>query len=438
MRMKPPLMLRELWRDRRGNMLMIFAFSVVPITFATGMGIDYTAAMRLQTRLNAVADAAALSGVTKTAMEQTDAQAVDISRKMFTEQAANIKGLVLNPADITVNVVGSVAGTRDRQITVSYKAQSSNSFASILGRVSLGIRGSATAVAKAALNIDYYVMLDVSSSMALPTTTAGINFMRSKTVRDFNPNGCAFACHQSNPDNGNVRNSKGQIIDYYEFAHLNGIELRIDAGKRAIGDMITRAEQTSKANQADYRFSTSTFAKASDFRNVGPLTDIYSKARSQAATAETVAVAMHSYLYDRQTEPAGSLLKEMALMPISPGQGTNQPGDKPQAVMFLITDGMRDEEILGRQMGAFLTDNCTIIKNRGIRIAVLYTTYTKESVNYDDWSVSNILWRLPALQPALQSCASPGLFFEVSTDGSITDALNKLFDKTLETAHLSN
>lgn len=426
--------------NRRGNVLMIFGFAIVPITFATGMGIDYGAAMRLQTRLNAVADAAALAGVARPMMDKTDAEAATFARTVFDQQSTSLYGLILNPANITVTVVGAVNGTRNRQVTVSYRGQSRNSFSRLLGRPALDIGGTATAVAKAALNVDYYVMLDVSSSMALPTTTAGINFLRSKTRRTdyiWNPNGCAFACHQSNPDNPNVRDSSGKMIDYYTLAQLNGIELRIDAGKRAISDMMTRAQQTSQGNNATYRFSVSTWAKASDFVNVAPLTGSYATAKAQTATAQTVAVAMHANLYDRQTEPGGSMMLEKALMPTNPGRGTNQADDTPQAVMFLITDGMRDEESNGRQMGSFATDQCTEIKNRGIRLAVLYTTYTPESVNYDDWSYWNILWRLPDVPTALQSCASPGLYFEVSTDGSISDALNQLFDKTLETAHLS-
>src|SRR5690606_25027342 len=54
-------MLRSLLADQRGNVLMIFGFSLVPMVFATVMGIDYARAMTAQTKLNAAADAAALS-----------------------------------------------------------------------------------------------------------------------------------------------------------------------------------------------------------------------------------------------------------------------------------------------------------------------------------------------------------------------------------------
>lgn len=49
----------------RGNVTMLFGFAIIPLTFATGMAIDYTRAMTLQTRLNVAADAAALAAVSR-------------------------------------------------------------------------------------------------------------------------------------------------------------------------------------------------------------------------------------------------------------------------------------------------------------------------------------------------------------------------------------
>jgi len=98
---------------------------------------------------------------------------------------------------------------------------------------------------------------------------------------------------------------------------------------------------------------------------------------------------------------------------------------------------MRDEEMYGRQMGPIGVDECSAIKARDIRIAVLYTSYTPESINYDGWSVNNVVPLLPQVAPALRSCASDGLFFEVSTDGNISKALDILFQKAIETSRLT-
>jgi len=43
----------------------------------------------------------------------------------------------------------------------------------------------------------------------------------------------------------------------------------------------------------------------------------------------------------------------------------------------------------------------------------------------------------PNIGPNLQSCASPGLYYAVTTDQDITAALINLFNSALATAHLT-
>jgi hypothetical protein len=73
----------------------------------------------------------------------------------------------------------------------------------------------------------------------------------------------------------------------------------------------------------------------------------------------------------------GNMLTAMnATMP-TPGDGSTSTN--PQEVMFLVTDGMADESISGsrwvRQLHANDLAACTAIKNKGIKIAILYTQY---------------------------------------------------------------
>lgn len=432
-------------RNQRGNIMMIFGLALVPITFATGMAIDYGTAMRLQTDLNAAADAAALSATSAAMMRQPLATAQAQARVMFQAQTSDLPGLIpLNYADTTQVQVTVTEGTSQaegfvRTATVTYRGQSTNSFAGILGKDTLTVTGTATAKASTAPDTDFYVLLDASSSMALPTTTAGINFLKSRTVRNGNPDGCAFACHQTNPSNPNIRNSNGQIIDYYSFAHNNGIELRIDAGKHAIRDMVSSARSEAASNGAAYRFYLATFDRSTNYRELtGPTpSSDFSYVSSRATTAETVAVEEGAYLYDQQTEHAGSLAKLNAAVTSNPGNGLRTPGDRPKAVLFLITDGMRDEQVNGRQLGPIAADQCDAIKSRGIRIAVLYTTYTPESINYDPWPARVVVPMLPDVASALKRCASDDLFFEVSTDGNISQALAALFQKAVQTSRLT-
>jgi hypothetical protein len=81
------------------------------------------------------------------------------------------------------------------------------------------------------------------------------------------------------------------------------------------------------------------------------------------------------------------------------------------------------------------TSYCTTIKNRGIRIAVLYTTYLPLPTN--SWYNSYIAPFQPQIGSTLQSCASPGLYFQVSTDQDISSAMVALFDQAVKTAYLA-
>jgi hypothetical protein len=120
----------------------------------------------------------------------------------------------------------------------------------------------------------------------------------------------------------------------------------------------------------------------------------------------------------------------------NPGNGSNIVGDTPQEVLFLVTDGVEDEMVAGsRQESLINVANCTAIKNRGIRIAVLYTEYLPLTTN--SWYNNHVASFQPNIGSTLQSCASPGLYFMVTTGGDISGALSTLFQEAVESAYLA-
>lgn len=438
-------LLRRLMADRKGNALMIFGISVVPLMIATGMGIDYSHAARLQTKLNATADAAALAAVTQPMMEKSDEEARQAAINMFSSQAANLPGLIFDPADLTVTVLHPGGVITDRTVTVAYQALSINSFGGVLGKSTIAIGGNSQANAKVAPNIDFYIMLDTSNSMALPTTSDGLATLKSRT------GGCAFACHSTNGETAKDKN--GKTTDYYGVARSYGLSLRVDEEALATKNLMTVAKSTSSINKATYRMSISTFAEgassafpAGTFTNIQPITTNLDAA---AAKAETVQVSLYyknncptasRCNNDTDTGTSDAFTKMNKLIP-NPGNGTNTPGDSPQAMVFIITDGMRDEARPGGKPEVEIdTSKCTTIKNRGIRIAVLYTEYLPESISGDSWSTSSsqgdVYNRLYKIEPALQNCASSGLYYKVTTNDDISAALNSLFAKAVATAHI--
>lgn len=429
---------RAIRRDRRGSVLMIFGFAVIPLVFAVGMGIDYARAMKAQTKLNAVADAAALVAVSKTVMSVDDTSAASFATQMFLVQAQS----VLANAQVTLTGLTTAAPTDKngrRTATVTYTGQSTNAFARILGLSSLTIRGTSVTTNATAPDIDFYMLLDVSSSMALPTTSAGLT-----KVGQSNSSGCQFACHSTKDLQGTDAN--GKLTDLYGVAKSYGLTLRIDDEGTAVSKLASNATNTSSRNGADYRMAISTFRGAGGFTTIQPLTS------NLSAAATTTKNLQPSLFYsngcptqackntevgfnDLDTGTSDAFTRVNTQMP-TPGTGMN--GKTPQAIMFIITDGMRDESRPGgRPEIAIDTAKCDAIKNRGIRIAVLYTEYLPQSLERDAWSQQNVAPYLYQVEPALQACASNGLYTKVSTDQDIYTALDALFQNAVATARIS-
>ena len=128
-----------------------------------------------------------------------------------------------------------------------------------------------------------------------------------------------------------------------------------------------------------------------------------------------------------------------------PTPGTGLTAASPQEVLLLITDGVTDENTgsgrVNREYSATDIGVCTKIKNRGIKIAILYTAYSSAVLVGDSWSQSNVAPYLPNVLPALQSCASTAndgspLVYTVQSDQSISAALQTLFQLTIANSHL--
>ena len=173
--------LRRIARDRRGNVAITFGLSLLPAMFLIGMGLDFSSAIQKRSTLNAAADAAALAAVTPAMLTQTPAAAQTAATNIFKAQASLVSGLNYTDPQVTV-----VQTATTRTATVCYggtcsTASSINNFANFLGQANWNISGSSTATAKAAPNIDFYLLLDNSPSMDLAATSAGITAMINAT-----------------------------------------------------------------------------------------------------------------------------------------------------------------------------------------------------------------------------------------------------------------
>jgi Flp pilus assembly protein TadG len=455
-------------RDRKANIAVIFALTIVPIIFLLGMTLDFTQALRKKEQLDAAADAAAIAAVRPAMLMQSDTVAQSTANAIFMSVANSIPGLVATPTPtITVTDLGL-----QRTVSVSYNAAALNNFPKVLvNTASWPINGSATAQAASAPNMNFYLLMDDSPSMGIGATLTDINNLITATAPANQPAGssqnCGFACHETNISHD------GGTQDNLAIARNHSITLRIDLVTSAVNQLLntwTHCPQTgisggvmqcmSALNNTTYKAALYTFdtglntlatlttptTAGTQVNNIALMPVYYQNCVFSGCSSSSTTNPTTDY----GTDIAGALSSLNSIMP-TPGLGSNATGDTPQEVVFLVTDGVEDKIITTCPNATFASHNrcqqpldttmCATIKSRGIKIAILYTEYLQlinlgPSQNItDSWYMS---WVNPYDGPTsatgtiaqnLQACASPGFFSDVTTGGDISQALTDLFIK---------
>lgn len=409
--------------DRRGSFSLHFALALVPLLGIAGGALDYSYSATVKLKLDAAADAAALVAVGRSNL-YTDATSAKISAESsFTGQVTGIKRATLSSLDVSVTDSGL-----SRSATVSYSASVSTTLLQIVGIKSITMSGVSSANFARAPYIDFYVLLDNTPSMGVGATTDDITKMVNNTSDK-----CAFACHDLSNSN-----------DYYKLAKKLGVTMRIDVLRTATQQLMDTAAATAEVS-GQFRMAVYTFgakAEAMGLTNVVPLTSDLSTAKSQANAIDLMTVPSNSYNNDMDT-PFDKVVGGIGSAIPSAGSGSST-GSR-QQVLFLVSDGVADQNkpkgctqpLSGSQrcQEPFDPSLCSSLKSRGVKIAVLYTTYLPLPTNswYNTW-IKPFSGKIPT---SMQSCASPGLYFEVSPSGGISDAMTALFKQAILSARLT-
>jgi Flp pilus assembly protein TadG len=196
--------------NRHGNIAVITALACLPMIAAVGCVIDYTDASMIKTKLQAAADAAAVATVSVNSSVITTAKAMTSSGTVSggSTFATNFFNANLSTApenvgyqnltsSATVNLAATTVTTK-----LNFSANVPTYFLGILGDSTIAVSGSSTASYSLPTYINFYLMLDVSGSMSMPSTAA--EQARLMAVNPDNlqgspgyPQGCQFACHFS-------------------------------------------------------------------------------------------------------------------------------------------------------------------------------------------------------------------------------------------------
>jgi hypothetical protein len=518
--------LTDLRRDTSASIFVFMAVSLLALATATGIGIDFARGLNFKSDLQGAVDAAAIAGASVYLNGGYASQATTAADDYMKNATASL------PTNNGVTSAVVVSQSTPWTVTVTANATINSSFNGLLEKT-IPVSVTATANGPTNPNIDFYLLLDSSPSMAIAATTAGIATMVDNTQGqcDSAPYGgsncgCGFACHESNPgaeshfipvgtgsttckgptqitggtalppslamggtsqtvtgqnyasnfnsscslsgtgnpniavgtgtptctgptgtganysstfQNCAVAGSATPEEDNYALARSLGVTLRIDNLTTATQSLMTTAQSTETTNSANYRVAINTFDV--NFNSIQALTSNFSTAQTSAGGIAQLEVYSNNYLTssndnsDADTNIDNAMSSVNTLMP-NPGSGTNAQGDTPQEVLFFVTDGVEDELVNGSRVQSLMnTTWCNTIKNRGIRIAVLYTVYYPLPTN--GWYNTYISPFDPNIASTMQSCASPGLYFQVDTGGDITAAMAALFTSAVNSAYIS-
>lgn len=418
--------------NQRANVAVIFGIAAVPIMMSVGAAIDYSFANRAHATLNGYADMAALSAVNRAAMQMAPSAAKKQAEKFFEAQAETLKrGMYTS---VTVKVKN---GAQGRTAVVNYTASVPTTFLGLFDVDTINVSGSSTASSGVATYMDFYLLLDNTPSMGVGATPADVTTMVNNT-----PDQCAFACHDLS----------AAPNDYYTLAKKLGVTTRIDVVRSATQQLMDTAAQTATVpNQfrmAIYTFGSSD--KSLGLTRISSLSSDLSGAKSAANNIDLMPVQYQNYNNDQDTDFDG-VLAAINNQIDNPGDGSNP--SSPEKLLFLVSDGVSDayypsactEPTTGGRCQEPLTvADCTALKNRGIKIAVLYTTYL--ALPTDAWYMTWIDPFNPGpygpsvnskIAQNMQACASPGFYFEVSPTDGISQAMTALFNKVVQEARLT-
>jgi Flp pilus assembly protein TadG len=442
-------------RDQRGNIAVIFALACVPLISGIGCAVDYSMAVRIKTKLQAAADAASVGSVARTSPAYLAAASMSDgpipvgatdATNLFNGNMSGVTGYTLNSMTPTVvKSNGTVVST------VQFSADVPAMFLGVMGKTKMTVTGTSNSTANMPIFRDFYLLLDNSPSMSVGATPADVAKMVNATSSpSFGGNqNCAFACHNT---------ASGATDNFYALAKSLGVTMRIDVLRSATQQLMSTAAQTETySNQfrmAIYDFGASD--ETAGLTTIFSLSSSLTSAQTAAANIDVMTVNGTNNLHSEDTD-FDAILTQMNSAISSPGSGTSSA---PQKYLFFVTDGVADEKnssclytmtnsdwgnIAPRCIAPINTALCTTMKNRGIKIAVLYTTYLALPTNrfYNDWIApfnAGPYGPSPNSQIALnlQSCASPGLYFEVSPTQGIAEAMIALFQKALADARISN
>ena len=447
--------LRSIFSCTRGNFGVLTGLIMVPLIGSVGLAIDFGRALEAKSYLDAAADAAVLAAVSeksaavakamKMAEDGTVAIADTEAKKIFKSQLSarygdNMEGLSSLLIDVKLELVKSDGVVTSR---LKYAATLPTTFTRILGNDEMAISGQATAAYLIPSFLDFYMLLDNTPSMGVGATADDVAKLEAATKNGSDGKGkdanCAFACHIVSTSGVADKNS------YYYLAKEVGATIRIDVVAEAVSALMTTAQETQTVS-GQFKIGAYTFGQTSadaQLYTVSEPTSNFTSVAKATKMIELMSVPSHSSP-NGQTD-YNEILSKIGQKIKTVGDGSSSADRQP--IVFLVADGVGDayrsdctkklsSSNGDRCMEPLNASHCNALKARGIKVAVLYTTYLPLPKDgfYKKW-IAPFQKEIPT---QMQSCATEGYYFEVSPTDGIGEAMDVLFRKIVGRVRLTS
>jgi Flp pilus assembly protein TadG len=500
-------LLRRFCSEKRGNIAVTFAIALLPVLSAIGCAIDYSLATRIKAKLQSAADSASVAAISQksTGYAAASAMTSDGSVAVAVTDANNVFNGNLNGVSGYNNLILTTTVTKTGSTiasNVQFTADVPVVFMRVVGWQKLTVSGISRASASLPLYLDFYLMLDVSGSMGLPSTNAEQTRLAAINPDNYAnyPTGCTLACHFATQDvctNGGQKYPTNNYCMGYPYSRVsysglqtllgnNGgqlpnsmlsglpnslyaslppvsscstdgtdacIQLRADAVGYAVNQLFVTANATAKVSN---QFRIGLYPFIQYLYGYFPLTSSINGSPTNASTINYAAANLASQLDTNTNAGLGSggthfenAFSTMNTMITAIGDGSSSTSTLPY--VFLVTDGAEDPQTKGLNGGGWSGSNhatvlsptaqCQPLKNRGITVSVLYIPYQPIQNPNSSFAGNEDGYansNIANIPPSLQACASPGFFYTANSPADITAALNAMFNHALVTAHLVN
>jgi hypothetical protein len=406
-------------RDKRGNIAVIFAIACVPLISAIGFAVDYSRATKIRSKLQAASDAASVGSVARLSPASIAAakmssdgpiqDGVDDATKIFNGNVSGMTGFTLKTFTPSVTKSG-VTIVSD----IRFSADVPTMFLGVIGHSKMTVTGDSGAVNSLPPFLDFYLMLDVSGSMGLPSTDAEQTRL-SKISPDMfaqYPGGCTLACHftvaNSCANSSQKYPTNNECLGYWisrvsptayatlllnNSGHLpssmisglpnslssgnpsslaavsscptdgsaNCIQLRADAVGYAVNQLfITANDPTYQKVPGQFRIGLYPFIR--DLYEYFPLTSTINGDPNNSSTINYAAANLASQLDTNANSSLGSggthidtAFSDLNTLIKSVGNGSSTSNTQP--FVFLVTDGAQDPQVKGVPGGGWSGSN---------------------------------------------------------------------------------